>query len=39
MARIEPYGLIILVLLLVSGVLNLMPVVNNVSHFILTLFF
>ena len=39
MARIEPYSLIILVLLLVSGVLNLMPVVNSVNHFILTLFF
>ncbi len=39
MARIEPYGLIILVLLLVSGVLNLMPVVNSVNHLIFTLFF
>ncbi|HRF45776.1 MAG TPA: site-2 protease family protein [Candidatus Competibacteraceae bacterium] len=39
MAQIEPYGLIILVFLLVSGVLNLMPVVSGVSHFILSLFF
>lgn len=39
MARIEPYGLIVLVLLLFSGVLNLMPLVNSIRHFILTLFF
>ena len=39
MAQIEPYGLIILVLLLFSGVLNLMPIVSSVSHFILSLFF
>ncbi len=39
MAQIEPYGLIILVLLLSSGVLNLMPVVSSVSHLILSLFF
>ena len=39
MARLEPYGLILLVLLLVSGVLNLMPLVNTIRHFILTLFF
>lgn len=39
MARMEPYGLIILVLLLASGVLNLMPIVNGIRHFILTLFF
>mgnify|MGYP000868778006 CR=1 FL=1 len=39
MARMEPYGLIILVLLLTSGVLNLMPIVNEIRHFILTLFF
>jgi Zn-dependent protease len=38
MARLEPYGLIVLVLLLVSGVLNLMPIVMSVRHFILTLF-
>ncbi len=38
MARLEPYGLIILVLLLVSGLLNLMPIVTSVRHFILTLF-
>ncbi len=31
--------LIILVLLLASGVLNLMPIVNGIRHFILTLFF
>jgi F0F1-type ATP synthase assembly protein I len=36
---VEPYGLIVLVLLLVSGVLNLMPIVNSVRHFILSLFF
>ena len=39
MARMEPYGLIILVLLLVSGVLNLMPIVTGIRYFILTLFF
>jgi Zn-dependent protease len=39
MARMEPYGLIILVLLLASGVLNLMPIVNSIRHFILNLFF
>jgi len=39
MARMEPYGLIILVLLLTSGVLNLMPIVNEIRHFILTLLF
>ncbi len=39
MARMEPYGLIILMLLLISGVLNLMPIVNSIRHFILTLFF
>lgn len=39
MARLEPYGLIILVLLLVSGLLNLMPIVTTIRHFILTLFF
>ena len=39
MAQIEPYGLIILVVLLMSGVLNLMPIVNTIRHFILALFF
>jgi len=39
MARAEPYGLIVLVVLLASGALNLMPVVNGIRHFILTLFF
>ena len=39
MARMEPYGLIILVVLLVSGLLNLMPIVMSIRHFILTLFF
>jgi Zn-dependent protease len=39
MARLEPYGLILLVLLLVSGLLNLMPVVMSIRHLILTLFF
>lgn len=39
MVRMEPYGLIVLVLLLVSGVLNLMPIVNSIRHFILSLFF
>ena len=39
MAQIEPYGLIILVVLLMSGVLNLMPMVNTIRHFILALFF
>ncbi len=39
MAQIEPCGLIILVVLLMSGVLNLMPMVNTIRHFILALFF
>lgn len=39
MARMEPYGLIVLVLLLASGLLNLMPLVNGIRNFILTLFF
>lgn len=40
MARIEPYGLIILVALLALGLFNaLMPIVNGIRHFILTLFF
>ena len=39
MAQIEPYGLIILVLLLASGLLNLMPIVNSIRHLILSLFF
>ena len=39
MARVEPYGLIVLVLLLASGLLNLMPVVMSLRHWILTLFF
>ncbi len=39
MAQIEPYGLIILVLLLASGWLNLMPIVNSIRHLILNLFF
>ena len=39
MARLEPYGLIILVLLLASGLLNLMPIVVTLRHWILTLFF
>lgn len=38
MARIEPYGLVILMVLLVSGVLNLMPIISSIRHFILTLF-
>ena len=39
MARLEPYGLIVLVVLLVSGLLNLMPIVTTIRHWILTLFF
>jgi Zn-dependent protease len=39
MAQIEPYGLIILVLLLASGWLDLMPIVNSIRHLILNLFF
>lgn len=39
MLRMERYGLIILVVLLASGILNLMPLVNGVRHLILTLFF
>lgn len=39
MAQMEPYGLIILVVLLVSGILNLMPVVVALRKVILNLFF
>jgi Zn-dependent protease len=39
MAQVEPYGLVILVVLLMSGILNLMPMVNAIRYFILTLFF
>ncbi len=39
MVRMEPYGLVILVLLLVSGLLNLMPVVMTLRQAILSLFF
>ncbi|MFZ1829598.1 MAG: site-2 protease family protein [Candidatus Competibacteraceae bacterium] len=40
MARIEPYGLIILVALIALGLFNvLMPIINGIQHFILTLFF
>jgi Zn-dependent protease len=40
MARMEPYGLIILVALMTLGLFNvLMPIVNSIRHFILTLFF
>ncbi len=40
MARMEPYGLIILVALMALGLFNvLMPVVNSIRHFIMTLFF
>ncbi len=40
MARMEPYGLIILVALMALGLFNvLMPIVNSIRHFILTLFF
>ncbi len=40
MAKIEPYGLIILVALMALGLFNvLMPVVNSIRHFIVTLFF
>lgn len=35
MAQIEPYGLVILVVLLMSGILNLMPIVNAIRYFIL----
>jgi Zn-dependent protease len=39
MARIEPYGLIILVALIALGLFNvLMPMINSIRHFILTLF-
>lgn len=38
-ARIEPYGLWILLALLLTGLLNLLPLVNVISHFIVTLFF
>lgn len=40
MARMEPYGLIILVALMALGLFNvLMPLVNSIRHFIMTLFF
>ncbi len=40
MARMEPYGLIILVALIALGLFNvLMPLVNSIRHFIMTLFF
>lgn len=40
MARMEPYGLIILVALLALGLFNaLMPIITSIRHFILTLFF
>lgn len=40
MARMEPYGLVILVALLALGLFNvLMPIVNSIRHVILTLFF
>ncbi|MBL8259241.1 MAG: site-2 protease family protein [Candidatus Competibacteraceae bacterium] len=39
MARLEPYGLMILLFLLISGVLNLLPAVSAIRHLILTLFF
>ncbi|HAO31708.1 MAG TPA: site-2 protease family protein [Candidatus Competibacter sp.] len=39
MARLEPYGLMILLFLLVSGVLNLLPIVSSIRHLILMLFF
>lgn len=40
MARMEPYGLIILVALMAMGLFNvLMPMVNSIRHFIMTLFF
>ena len=40
MARMEPYGLIILVALMALGLFNvLMPIVNSIRHFIMTLFF
>ncbi len=40
MAQMEPYGLIILVALMALGLFNvLMPLVNSIRHFIMTLFF
>ena len=40
MARMEPYGLIILVALMALGLFNvLMPIVNGIRHFIMSLFF
>ncbi|MBK7543873.1 MAG: site-2 protease family protein [Candidatus Competibacteraceae bacterium] len=39
MARFEPYGLMVLLFLLVSGVLDLMPLVSSIRNFIITLFF
>lgn len=38
MARLEPYGLIILIALMALGMFNiLMPVINSIRHFILTI--
>lgn len=40
MAQIEPYGLIILVVMMALGLFNvLMPIINSIRHFIITLFF
>ena len=39
MDRIEPYGLWILLALLLTGLLNLLPIVNLISHWIVSVFF
>lgn len=40
MAQIEPYGLIILLVLMGLGLFNvLLPIINSIRHFIITLFF
>lgn len=39
MARLEPYGLVILIVLLATDIVDLMPIVNAVRHFIVALFF
>lgn len=40
MAQIEPYGLIILLVLMALGLFNvLLPIINSIRHFIITLFF
>lgn len=39
MARLEPYGLLILLFLLMGGLLDLTPIISVIRHYILMLFF